>query len=65
MADNFEPRKYQQEVLEQARHENIVAFLDTGSGKTHISMQLINETDGKCVFLAPTRNLVDQQCKVA
>ncbi len=31
-------RAYQQELLEESLHRNIVIALDTGSGKTHIAV---------------------------
>jgi replicative superfamily II helicase len=31
-------RGYQQELLQESLHRNIVIALDTGSGKTHIAM---------------------------
>lgn len=31
-------RAYQQELLDESRHRNIVIALDTGSGKTHIAV---------------------------
>jgi ERCC4-related helicase len=34
-------RNYQIELLEKAKTDNIIAFLDTGSGKTFISVMLI------------------------
>ncbi|CAG9325596.1 unnamed protein product [Blepharisma stoltei] len=55
------PRAYQLQVLDIARQKNIIAFLDTGTGKTFIAMNLIKETLGKSVFLAPNIALVHQQ----
>lgn len=60
-------------VLEVARKRNTIANLDTGAGKTLISVMLINEvaksvkSSGKkrlIVFLAPTVALVHQVCSV-
>ncbi|KAI8822072.1 uncharacterized protein EV422DRAFT_495037 [Fimicolochytrium jonesii] len=48
------PRPYQLELYQQARQRNIVAYLDTGSGKTLVSPK-------KVVFLVPTVPLVAQQ----
>jgi ERCC4-related helicase len=31
-------RGYQQEMLEESLHSNIIIALDTGSGKTHIAV---------------------------
>ncbi|KAK9805378.1 hypothetical protein WJX73_008442 [Symbiochloris irregularis] len=68
-------RKYQRELFEAACKSNVVAFLDTGAGKTLISVMLIRQkmdelTDntgpGKrlTVFLAPKVDLVIQQAQV-
>ncbi|KAF2103329.1 ATP-dependent helicase dcl1 [Rhizodiscina lignyota] len=35
------PREYQLELFERAKQQNIIAVLDTGSGKTHISVLLL------------------------
>jgi endoribonuclease Dicer len=35
------PRDYQNELFEKAKQENIIAVLDTGSGKTHIATLLL------------------------
>ncbi|CAF1617514.1 unnamed protein product, partial [Rotaria magnacalcarata] len=37
------PRSYQTELMEQAKHENLVICLSTGSGKTYIAVMLIKE----------------------
>lgn len=37
------PRTYQLEIFDLARKKNVIAFLDTGSGKTFISFLLIKE----------------------
>lgn len=36
-----EPREYQLELFERAKDRNVIAVLDTGSGKTHISVLLL------------------------
>lgn len=62
------PRAYQEEIFAQARDTNIIAALDTGSGKTLISALLIKwiaaqeSTNGKKIFfLVPKVPLVEQQ----
>ncbi|KAG5723949.1 Dicer-like protein 1 [Termitomyces sp. T112] len=62
------PRRYQEEVFAKAQTENIIAALDTGSGKTLIGLLLIRwistlETskDKVIVFLVPKVALVEQQ----
>ena len=65
------PRAYQEEVFLHAQRSNVIAALDTGSGKTFIAALLIqwvsslpsSQEDGKkVVFLVPKVPLVDQQC---
>ncbi|KAL0315311.1 UNVERIFIED_CONTAM: Endoribonuclease Dicer4 [Sesamum radiatum] len=61
-------RKYQIDLCKKALEENIVVYLETGSGKTHIAVLLIYEMGhlirkpqkNKCIFLAPTVALVQQ-----
>jgi endoribonuclease Dicer len=70
-------RSYQQELFERAKEENILAVLDTGSGKTLIacllikhvlSEELIDRKNGKpprtVVFLVNSVHLVIQQGQV-
>ncbi|EXB82158.1 Dicer-like protein 4 [Morus notabilis] len=65
-------RKYQLELCKKAMEENIIVYLGTGCGKTHIAVLLIYELghlikrpqENICVFLAPTVALVQQQAKV-
>ncbi|KAK4604657.1 hypothetical protein RGQ29_012930 [Quercus rubra] len=65
-------RKYQLELCKKALEENIIVYLGTGCGKTHIAVLLIHELGhlikkpqkNICVFLAPTVALVQQQAKV-
>ncbi|KAH6555158.1 hypothetical protein KP509_1Z277300, partial [Ceratopteris richardii] len=66
-------RKYQLEVLEQAKVKNTIAFLETGAGKTLIAVLLMKskylsmrEQNKKmlAVFLVPKVPLVYQQAEV-
>ncbi|KAI0074129.1 P-loop containing nucleoside triphosphate hydrolase protein [Panus rudis PR-1116 ss-1] len=65
----FQTRSYQQELLDESMHRNIVIALDTGSGKTHIAvlrikLEMERNTHKLCWFLAPTVALVEQQHSV-
>ncbi|GLB35495.1 putative dicer dimerisation domain containing protein [Lyophyllum shimeji] len=62
------PRRYQEEVFARAQQENIIAALNTGSGKTLIGLLLIrwisslDASKGKVIiFLVPKVSLVEQQ----
>ncbi len=62
------PRAYQEELFTIARRQNVIAALDTGSGKTFIAAMLIKSicatpesSDKKVFFLVPKVPLVDQQ----
>lgn len=69
------PRLYQVEMFEKAKLANVVAVLDTGSGKTLISLLLLqhiaklsssilnSEDHQVSVFLVPTIPLVSQQAR--
>ncbi|KAK6942248.1 DEAD/DEAH box helicase domain [Dillenia turbinata] len=65
-------RKYQLELCRKAMLENVIVYMETGCGKTHIAILLIYEMrhlikkpqKNICVFLAPTVALVQQQAKV-
>lgn len=66
--DGLIPRRYQEEIFEKAVHGNVIAALDTGSGKTLISTLLIKwvstqeRTHKKLViFLVPKVALAQQQ----
>ena len=68
VAETLVPRRYQEEIFSRAQERNVIAALDTGSGKTYISTLLIkwivtrDAGQGKiCVFLVPKVALVDQQ----
>ncbi|KAK4391354.1 Dicer-like protein 4 [Sesamum angolense] len=61
-------KRYQIDLCKKALEENIVVYLETGSGKTHIAVLLIYEMGhlirkpqkNKCIFLAPSVALVQQ-----
>lgn len=64
------PRPYQTELFHKAKESNILAILDTGSGKTMIALLLLRHMASlepetgvkKCsIFLVPTIPLVSQQ----
>ncbi|WJX95975.1 endoribonuclease Dicer [Trifolium repens] len=65
-------RKYQLALCKKAMEENIIVYLGTGCGKTHIAVLLMHEmrhlikkpNKDVCVFLAPTVALVHQQAEV-
>ncbi|XP_058759719.1 dicer-like protein 4 isoform X1 [Vicia villosa] len=65
-------REYQLELCKIAMEENVIVYLGTGCGKTHIAVLLMHEmrhlikkpSKDVCVFLAPTVALVHQQAKV-
>ncbi|KAJ5654049.1 hypothetical protein N7490_001052 [Penicillium lividum] len=76
-AHNLDPRAYQIELFERAKTRNIIAVLDTGSGKTLIAVlllkhmlqqELIDRSAGKqhrvAFFLADSVTLVFQQAAV-
>ena len=63
-SDNVEQREYQVKIAEAAAKNNTLVVLPTGLGKTVIALILIakklKKTDGKILFLAPTKPLVLQ-----
>ncbi|ORY16739.1 hypothetical protein BCR34DRAFT_531207 [Clohesyomyces aquaticus] len=71
------PRDYQTELFQRAKEENIIAVLDTGSGKTHIATLLLRHIldeelqrrqqglqSQMAFFLVDSVNLVFQQANV-
>ncbi|KAF1839360.1 endoribonuclease dcr-1 [Decorospora gaudefroyi] len=71
------PRDYQTELFQRAKDENVIAVLDTGSGKTHIATLLLrhvldDELENRATgdmhkiafFLVDSVNLVFQQANV-
>ncbi|KAI1783424.1 hypothetical protein LXA43DRAFT_1187033 [Ganoderma leucocontextum] len=68
ISDTILPRRYQEEIFVRAQQGNVIAALDTGSGKTLISTLLIKWTSAQVsaehkitVFLVPKVALVQQQ----
>ncbi|KAG6845200.1 hypothetical protein H0H87_012527 [Tephrocybe sp. NHM501043] len=66
--DGLLPRRYQEEVFARAQAGNIIAALNTGSGKTLISLLLIRwissleaSKEKIIIFLVPKVALVEQQ----
>jgi len=65
MIRGFEPRLYQQTILDTAVKKNTLVVLPTGLGKTNIAVllaahRLTNYPESKILILAPTRPLCDQ-----
>lgn len=66
------PRGYQIEALERAKKEDIIVYLETGCGKTHVAVMLpqhiadlIRKPSTRiAVFLCPSVPLVQQQARV-
>ncbi|KAF8274257.1 hypothetical protein EI94DRAFT_1794472 [Lactarius quietus] len=64
------PRRYQEEIFLKAQQRNVIAVLDTGSGKTLICAMLIKWVSAQeksqkkvVIFLVPKVPLVEQQSK--
>lgn len=63
------PRKYQEQLFQEALKRNVIIYLGTGLGKTFISVLYLNwpevynliQRGRKAVFLAPTQDLIKQQ----
>jgi len=65
MLNNITPRRYQEKIVETAKHHNTLVVLPTGLGKTLIALMLTIERmkkypGSKVLFLAPTRPLAMQ-----
>jgi ERCC4-related helicase len=65
MIRGFEPRLYQQTILDTAVKKNTLVVLPTGLGKTNIAVllaanRLANYPESKILIIAPTRPLCDQ-----
>ncbi|KDQ59634.1 hypothetical protein JAAARDRAFT_77685 [Jaapia argillacea MUCL 33604] len=68
LSETLLPRRYQEEIFCRAQDGNVIAALDTGSGKTFISTLLIRWISSRdfglgkvIVFLVPKVALVEQQ----
>ena len=68
------PRQYQKDIYNQIRNKNSIIFMETGKGKTLISIMLINKifheyklkirkTQPKVIFLVCDLALISQQMK--
>ncbi|KAJ7724192.1 hypothetical protein DFH07DRAFT_1067086, partial [Mycena maculata] len=60
------PRRYQEEAFERAQKGNVICALETGGGKTFISLLLLKwvalqRPENKVIFLVPKVALVEQQ----
>src|SRR3989344_5601330 len=67
-AGTIEQREYQESIVATAVTGNTLVCIPTGLGKTNISAlvaayRLSKNMDGKILFLAPTRPLVEQHMK--
>ena len=59
----------QKDAVKYASTHNTIVFFDTGTGKTYIAIELINQLlsqnpKAKIAFLTPTQILCEQQFKV-
>ena len=66
--NSIEYRSYQDSIVKAAVHENTLCVVPTGLGKTSIAALVVanrleKQGDGKILFLAPTRPLVEQHRK--
>jgi endoribonuclease Dicer len=63
------PREYQRTIFEEVKDRNAIVFMETGKGKTYISVMLMNYLFGKqkgkkVIFLVCEGSLVEQQYMV-
>ena len=60
----IERRDYQVNIAEAARHESTLVVLPTGLGKTTVALiviaDILRDSKGKVLFMAPTKPLVQQ-----
>src|SRR3989338_5790208 len=69
MIKNFEPRLYQETILNTAAEKNTLLVLPTGIGKTNIFLMLASQRlrqfpNSKILFIGPTKPLIDQYFSV-
>ena len=69
MIKNFEPRLYQETILNTAAEKNTLVVLPTGMGKTNIFLMLSAQRlkqfpNSKILFIGPTKPLIDQYFSV-
>ncbi|KAJ3377475.1 hypothetical protein HDU84_008610 [Entophlyctis sp. JEL0112] len=61
MKQRPQPRPYQLELLEHAESRNIIAFLDTGAGKTLVSILLMEKTLAGSKLIPITREVIESK----
>ena len=60
----LQPREYQEKIIDSIQaNGNTLVVLPTGLGKTLIALGLIEKTQGKCLFLTPTKPLAKQHSR--
>jgi Fanconi anemia group M protein len=68
LKSGIKPRSYQEQLFASSLSKNTLVVLPTGLGKTLLALMLslyvVNKTEKKVLFLAPTKPLVEQQAKV-
>jgi Fanconi anemia group M protein len=62
--DAIELREYQVDIAKECMEQSTLVVLPTGLGKTAVALiviaNVLGKTDGKILFMAPTKPLVDQ-----
>jgi ERCC4-related helicase len=62
------PREYQEKIFEEVKDRNSIVFMETGKGKTYVSVMLMNyifrQYRKKVIFLVCEGSLVEQQYMV-
>jgi len=65
--NKVEAREYQIKIAENCLKDNTLVILPTGLGKTNIALlvcaERLNKEEGKILFLAPTKPLIEQHKK--